>query len=85
MSRMGLPKKVKEILHNQKERLLRARDMIRRQAEEIELLRELLAHRLGFDKERGVVVEVGTTLVDAPHLDLNIMMAMPAAKRDNLA
>lgn len=57
--------------------------MIRRQAEELDFLKALLARRLGLD--RGVIVEIGATEVDCPQLDAEILMAMPAAKRISLA
>lgn len=59
-----LPRRIKEILHRQKGALRRARDMIRRQAEELESLRALLARRLGL--ERNTIVEIGATVVECP-------------------
>lgn len=74
-----LPSKIKEILHRQKDALLRARDRICRQAEELDFLKDLLARRLGFDKERGVVVEIKSAVVECPQaLDTEAMMVLAA-------
>ena len=57
-----LPHRIKEILHRQKERLLKARAVIRRQAEELELLKALLAH-LVYDRREWVLVDLGDVIV----------------------
>lgn len=70
-------KKAKEILRHQKMSLLRARDTIRRQAEELEFLKALLAHHLMLDN--GVVREVRGTMVECPR-SLGIDMAVLAER-----
>lgn len=68
--------KAKELLRNQKLALMRARDRIRLQDKEIEFLRALLARRLGFDRERNMVVEERSVEVESPQVDMDMMMAL---------
>jgi len=73
-------KKAKEILRRQKQALQRARDVIRKQAEELEFLKVLLTHNLMLDN--GVVREVKGTVVECPQpFDVKILLEMPTAKR----
>lgn len=66
-------KKAKEILRRQKQALQRARDTIRRQAEELDVAKVLLSHRLVFDRQKGIVTMAGTSLDMAQRLKPLIM------------
>lgn len=69
-------KKAKELLRSQKQALIRARDRIRLQDEEIEFLKALLARRLGFDRDRNMVVEERSVEVESPQVDMDMVMAL---------